>query len=254
MTITDAIILGIIQGITEFLPISSSGHLVIGQELLGVNTPGNVFEVVTHIGTLLSVILVFWKELATILKTIQNSDTQKYVFYLLIGTLPAVIIGLGGKDIISSLFESTQMVAGALLVTGIVLLGTQNLKKKNEQLNWKRGLLIGMAQAIAIIPGISRSGLTISTSLALGISGKDAAKYSFLLAIPAISGAGLLTALDMKTGTIPIPFPQLMTAFICSFSVGYISLKWLLGLLENGKFHRFGYYCISVGLITYFVI
>ncbi|MBN4080959.1 undecaprenyl-diphosphate phosphatase [Caldithrix abyssi] len=251
MTLSDAILLGIIQGVTEFLPISSSGHLVLGQELLGVNLPGNVFEVVTHIGTLLSIIFVFWKELAVIFKSIQHPETQKYIFYLLIGTLPTVVIGLGGKEIISSLFESIHMVAGALLITGIVLLSTQKLRAKNNDLNWKKGFIIGIAQAIAIIPGISRSGMTISMGLALGISGKDAAKYSFLLAIPAISGAGLLTALDMKAGTIPIPFPQLMTAFITSFAVGYITLKWLLGLLESGKFHRFGYYCITVGLITY---
>ncbi len=252
MTLSDAIILGIIQGITEFLPISSSGHLVLGQELLGVNMPGNVFEVVTHIGTLLSVIFVFWKELAAILRSIQSLDTQKYIVYLLIGTLPAVIVGLGGKDIISSLFDSIYLVAGALIFTGIVLLGTQKLREKRERLNGKKGIVIGMAQALAIIPGISRSGLTISTSLALGLPGKEAAKFSFLLAIPAISGAGLLTALDMEPGTFSIPLPQLSAAFVSSFTVGYISLKWLLGLLESGKFHRFGYYCITVGLITYF--
>ena len=252
MTLSDAIILGIIQGITEFLPISSSGHLVLGQELLGVNMPGNVFEVVTHIGTLLSVIFVFWKELAAILRSIQSLDTQRYIVYLLIGTLQAVIVGLGGKDIISSLFDSIYLVAGALIFTGIVLLGTQKLREKRERLNGKKGIVIGMAQALAIIPGISRSGLTISTSLALGLPGKEAAKFSFLLAIPAISGAGLLTALDMEPGTFSIPLPQLSAAFVSSFTVGYISLKWLLGLLESGKFHRFGYYCITVGLITYF--
>ena len=138
-----------------------------------------------------------------------------------------------------------------MLFTGIILLATQKLSLKNNQLNWKKSLAIGIAQAIAIIPGISRSGLTICTSLALGISGKNAAKFSFLLAIPAISGAGLLIALDLKDGPISIPITQLMAAFISSFSVGYISLKWLLGLLESGKFHRFGYYCITVGLITF---
>lgn len=251
MTVYDAIILGIIQGITEFLPISSSGHLVIAQVLLGINLPGNVLEVITHIGTLFSVIFVFWKELISIFKTIQNSATKIYILLLFIGTLPALVIGLGGKNIISGFFDSIYVVGGALLFTGIILLATQKLSFNNKQLNWKKSLAIGIAQAIAIIPGISRSGMTICTSLALGISGKDAAKFSFLLAIPAISGAGLLIALDMKGGPISIPITQLIAAFISSFSVGYISLKWLLGLLESGKFHRFGYYCITVGLITF---
>jgi len=253
MTLSDAIILGIIQGITEFLPVSSSGHLVIAQVLLGINMPGNVLEVITHIGTLFSVIFVFWKELISILKTIQNSATKKYILLLFIGTLPALVIGLGSKNIIYGFFDSIYVVGGALLFTGIILLATQkfSFSFNNKQLNWKKSLAIGIAQAIAIIPGISRSGMTICTSLALGISGKDAAKFSFLLAIPAISGAGLLIALDMKGGPISIPITQLIAAFISSFSVGYISLKWLLGLLESGKFHLFGYYCIIVGLIAF---
>jgi undecaprenyl-diphosphatase len=254
MTLFEAIILGIIQGITEFLPISSSGHLVLGQEMMGVNTPGNVFEIVTHMGTLLSVIFVFWKDLIEIIKSIQKSDTQKYIFYLFMGTLPAVVVGLVGKDIISGLFDSVQMVSGGLIITGTVLLITRNFKKKQKELNWKKSTLIGLTQAIAIIPGISRSGMTISTSLAFGISGKGAAKFSFLLAIPAISGAGLLTALDIGAGEILIPVPQLIAAFTSSLVVGYISLKWLLGLLESGKFYRFGYYCITVGIVTYFTI
>ena len=233
MTLFDAIILGIIQGITEFLPISSSGHLVLGQALLGVNSPGNVVEVVTHLGTLLSVIWVFWKDLSSILISFQNQDTQKYILFLIMGTLPAVIIGLAARDMITDLFDSIPMVAGSLIFTGIILLLTQKLNRKNKQLNFKTGLLIG---------------------LALGLSGKDAAKFSFLLAIPVIAGAGLLTALDTQLGSISIPMLQLLLAFFSAFIVGTISLKWLLGLLESGKFHRFGYYCIMVGLITYLVI
>ncbi|MBC8346009.1 MAG: undecaprenyl-diphosphatase UppP [Candidatus Marinimicrobia bacterium] len=254
MTLTDAIILGIIQGITEFLPISSSGHLVLGQTLLGVNTPGNVFEVVTHLGTLLSVLYVFWKELSSMIHSLQKQDTQKYILFLIVGTLPAVIIGLAAKDMITDLFESISMVAGSLIFTGIILLLTQRLNEKSKQLNWKKGLMIGLTQAFAMIPGISRSGMTISTGLALGLSGKDAAKFSFLLAIPAIAGAGLLTALDVEPGSISIPFFQLSLAFFSAFIVGTISLKWLLGLLESGKFHLFGYYCLMVGLITYLSI
>ncbi len=168
------------------------------------------------------------------------------------GTLPAVIIGLAARDMITDLFDSIPMVAGSLIFTGIILLLTQKLNRKNKQLNLKTGLLIGLTQAFAMIPGISRSGMTISTGLALGLSGKDAAKFSFLLAIPVIAGAGLLTVLDTQPGIIMMP--QLLLAFFSAFIVGTISLKWLLGLLERGKFHRFGYYCIMVGLITYSAI
>jgi len=254
MTLFDAIILGIIQGFTEFLPISSSGHLVLGQALLGVDSPGNVVEVVTHLGTLLSVIWVFWKDLSSILISFQNQDTQKYILFLIMGTLPAVIIGLAARDMITDLFDSIPMVAGSLIFTGIILLLTQKLNRKNKQLNLKTGLIIGLTQAFAMMPGISRSGMTISTGLALGLSGKDAAKFSFLLAIPVIAGAGLLTVLDTQPGSISIPMLQLLLAFFSAFIVGTISLKWLLGLLESGKFHRFGYYCLMVGLITYLAI
>ena len=170
------------------------------------------------------------------------------------GTLPAVIIGLAARDMITDLFDSIPMVAGSLIFTGIILLLTQKLNRNNKQLNLKKGLLIGLTQAFAMMPGISRSGMTISTGLALGLSGKDAAKFSFLLAIPVIAGAGLLTVLDTQPGSISIPMLQLLLAFFSAFIVGTISLKWLLGLLESGKFHRFGYYCIMVGLITYSAI
>ena len=141
MTLFDAIILGIIQGITEFLTISSSAHLVLGQALLGVNSPGNVVEVVTHLGTLLSVIWVFWKDLSSILISFQKQDTQKYILFLIMGTLPAVIIGLAARDMITDLFDSIPMVAGSLIFTGIILLLTQKLNRKNKQLNLKKGLL-----------------------------------------------------------------------------------------------------------------
>ncbi len=145
MTVYDAIILGIVQGITEFLPISSSGHLVIAQALLGINMPGNVLEVITHIGTLFSVIFVFWKELISIFKTIQNSATKIYILFLFIGTIPAIVIGLGGKNIISGFFDSIYVVGGALLFTGIILLTTQKLSLKDNQLNWKKRIFISVS-------------------------------------------------------------------------------------------------------------
>ena len=250
MTLLEAIILGIIQGLTEFLPISSSGHLVLGQYVLDIKLKGNSFEIVTHLGTLVSVLCIFWKEILSLILDITDKNNRKYIFYLILGTIPAVIIGFGAKSYISELFESVQLVSIALMVTGLILFFSKKVKNNSLQIDSKKAFLIGITQAIAIVPGISRSGITICTALALGMSGKNAAKFSFLLAIPAISGAGLLLALDPQSDITFIPLTSLIMAFMSSFIVGYICLKWLLSLLESGKFHFFGYYCFMIGLIV----
>ena len=250
MTLLEAIILGVIQGLTEFLPISSSGHLVLGQYVLDVKLKGNSFEIVTHLGTLVSVLCIFWKEILSLTLDITDKNNRKYIFYLILGTIPAVVIGFGAKSYISELFESVQLVSIALMVTGLILFFSKKVKNNSLQIDAKKAFLIGITQAIAIVPGISRSGITICTALALGMSGKNAAKFSFLLAIPVISGAGLLLALDTQSGITFIPLSSLIVAFISSFIIGYICLKWLLNLLESGKFHFFGYYCFMIGLIV----
>ena len=250
MTLLDAITLGAIQGITEFLPISSSGHLVLGQALLGIVLPGNEFEVITHLGTLLSVFCFFWTDIIKLFTGIRDIKTQKYILYLTVATIPTVVVGLTSKSFISVLFESIKMVSISLIFTGLILFLSQKLIQRFETMTIKKGLLIGLSQAIAIIPGISRSGMTISMGLALGISGKEAAKFSFLLAIPSITGAGILTLMDTSFSTMTIPASSLIAAFLSSFIIGYLSLKWLFGLLESGKFHLFGYYCILIGILT----
>ena len=250
MTLFEAIILGTIQGLTEFLPISSSGHLVLGQMILDVKIQGNEFEVVTHLGTLVSVLCIFWKEILSLILNITDKNTREYIFYIILGTIPAAIIGFGAKSYISELFDSVQLVSGALMVTGLILFFSQKVKKNSLTIDANKALLIGITQAIAIIPGISRSGITICTALALGMSGKNAAKFSFLLAIPVISGAGLLLALDSQSNITLIPLTSLIMAFLSSFVVGYICLKWLLSLLVSGKFYFFGYYCFLIGLIV----
>ena len=254
MTLIEAITLGVIQGITEFLPISSSGHLVLGQALLGIVLPGNEFEVITHLGTLLSVFCIFWTDIIKLISGIRDIKTQKYILYLTIATIPAVVVGLTSKSFISVLFESIHLVSISLIFTGLILFLSQKLIQRSETMTIKKGFLIGLSQAIAIIPGISRSGMTISMGLALGISGKEAAKFSFLLAIPSITGAGILTLMDTSFSTMTIPASSLIAAFLSSFIIGYLSLKWLFGLLESGKFHLFGYYCILIGLLTLVII
>jgi len=254
MTIIDALILGIIQGLTEFLPISSSGHLVIGQELLGITIPGNHFEVMVHLGTLCSVITIFRFDIWQLLKTLTSSDTKKYIGAIIIGTIPAVIFGLVFKDLITASFDNIKIVALTLLITGLVLLSTKFVKHGSKNISIGRGFIIGIAQAIAIIPGISRSGMTISMGLFLGIKSEKAAKFSFLLAIPAIAGAGVLTSLDLsEPATVSLNWVALLTGFLSSYIVGAISLKWLLGLIETGKFHWFGVYCIFIGFLTWLI-
>lgn len=252
MTIFEAILLGTLQGITEFLPISSSGHLVIGQKILGISIAGNVFEVVVHLGTLGSVLIIFWPDILQLIKSLKSETTQKYIFTIVLGTLPAVIVGFLFKDVISEAFENIRVVAVALMITGIILLSTKFVKTKLKDISISNGLLIGIAQAIAIVPGISRSGITIGLGMYLGIAPEKAAKFSFLLAIPAIAGAGFLTGLDIIDSSEPtIPWSVLIVGFLSSLLVGWISLKWLLGLIKSGKFHWFGVYCLLVGILSW---
>ena len=247
MTIIEAITLGIIQGLTEFLPISSSGHLVLSQVILGIQIPGNDFEVLLHIGTLCSILVVFNNDIKNILFTLSSKETQKFILMIFVGTIPAVIIGLGFKDVIERLFDDIIVVGFALVFTGITLIGSFYSKSGNKKNTIIKAFLIGVAQAIAIIPGISRSGITISFALLLGLDTRQAAKFSFLLAIPVISGAGILMATDLRDG-FSIDIYAAASGLITSFLVGMVALKWLLSWLEGGKFHYFGIYCFLIGI------
>ena len=252
MTIIDGIILGIIQGVTEFLPISSSGHLVIAQELLGIEQPGNQFEILVHLGTLASIIVIFFDDIRFLFLLINKRRTQRFISYIIIGTVPAVFLGLGLKDTLESLFENIYYVGCALMFTGIILFSSKYFIRRDKDNSYYKSLLIGIAQALAIIPGISRSGMTISCALFLGLSAKESARYSFLLAIPVIFGAGLLMALDIHDG-LQIEISVAIAGLISSFIIGIISLKWLLQLIQEGKFHYFGVYCFFVGIISIFL-
>jgi len=251
MNIIDALILGALQGLTEFLPISSSGHLVIGQYFLGLDLPGNIFEVLVHMGTFCSIIVVFKNDLFDMIKNFSSSKNKKLIVAIIIGTLPAVVIGLTLKENISLIFDNVLAVSFSLIITGVWLILTKWSVEKNRSLNNVSGFIIGCVQAAAIIPGISRSGATIGAAMFLGISPEKAARFSFLLAIPAIAGAGLLTALDVEPSSMTgLSFPVIMTAFLSSFLVGWASLHWLLQLISKGKFHWFGIYCLVIGIIT----
>jgi len=248
MDFLDALILGILQGMTEFLPVSSSGHLVLGQKLLGINVPGNAFEVILHIGTLMSILVVFWPDIHRLLNENKDAHVRTYIFTLVLGTTPAIIVGLSLKGQFALMFDNAHSVALALIVTGIILIFSKWFLNKKSDLTLVKGFGIGLAQALAIIPGISRSGATICTGLMMGLSAEEAARFSFMLAIPAIVGAGLLTAIDIDK--ISLGMDVMAVGLLSSFLVGWVALKWLLNLLKTGKFHWFGVYCLLLGIIA----
>jgi len=221
---------------------------VLGQKLLGINVPGNAFEVILHIGTLMSILVVFWPDIHRLLNEIKDAHVRTYIFTLVLGTTPAIIVGLSLKGQFALMFDNAHSVALALIVTGIILIFSKWFLNKKSDLTLVKGFGIGLAQALAIIPGISRSGATICTGLMMGLSTEEAARFSFLLAIPAIAGAGLLTAIDIDK--ISLGMDVMAVGLLSSFLVGWVALKWLLNLLKTGKFHWFGVYCLLLGIIA----
>ena len=250
MNIFEAIIIGLVQGLTEFLPISSSGHLVIIQKILKINSPGNLIEVSAHLGTLLSIILIYKKEIWGIITSLKSSESKKYIFMIVLATLPSVVFVLTSKSFIIRLFESVSSVAIALIFTGCILYMSGIKYYSNKKLSLAKGFLIGTSQAFAIIPGISRSGMTISIALLLGVSSKEAAKFSFMLAVPAIFGATILTFLDAQFDQLKIMITPLVVTALVSFVSGLLALKFLIKILNAGKFYYFSFYCILIGLIS----
>ena len=248
----EIIILGIIQGITEFLPISSSGHLVIAQIILGVKSPGNTLEVLFHFGTLMSVVYVFFEDIKKIFLTMNEKNNQLYIFYIIIATLPAIFAGLLLKDYFLIIFDNVYLVGLALCSTGLLLILSKRFKNNQKAIAFSSSILVGIAQAIAIIPGISRSGSTISICMYLGIPPKEAARFSFLLSIPVILGASILSFLEIESN-LTFNYLTLTVAVITSFVTGVLALKILLKILETGRFYFFGFYCLIAGVSTIFI-
>lgn len=271
MDLADAILLGIVQGLTEFLPVSSSGHLVLLQQLLGLKEAELFFDVCVHLGTLVAVIIVFRQEIKEIvlallrlvamtgqkeeMRAAIESDPQlKMALLIVIGSIPTAVLGLLFNSIADRLFSSVMIVGVMLIVTGLLLWATRGKTKDGpaagiDRLTPKNAFTIGIVQGLAIIPGISRSGATISTGLLLGIDREIAARYSFLLSIPAIVGAGMLSpkeGLFAAGSTIQIPLVGAITAAI----VGYAALKVLLQVVKKGGLHLFAPYCGLVGLVA----
>ncbi|MCH9031137.1 MAG: undecaprenyl-diphosphate phosphatase [candidate division Zixibacteria bacterium] len=259
MAYWDAALLGLIQGLSEFLPISSSGHLTLASALFGLNVVGGSalsFEIAVHIGTLLSVLIYFRKRLLTTAQGVFSKDgaeSRKLVRYIVIGTIPAALVGLSFKDSIQGFFADPAMTAALLVINGFVLLSTGFVSKSNKTMNLKSSLLIGVAQAAALLPGISRSGSTIATALHLKISPKGAAEFSFLLAIPVILGAVILSVGDFAALNEEQLGVFAVGAIVASVS-GYMAIGWMMKLIEAGKFLYFGIYCIVAGATALFFV
>jgi undecaprenyl-diphosphatase len=236
-----SLVLGILQGFTEFLPVSSSGHLVLVQSLIpGFSQPGVLFDVCLHFGTLFAVLFFFKEKLFKL--------SFKYILYIIVATIPAVIVGFFLKDYIHSLFSSVEVVGVALIVTGLLNYLTYKHKEEKKSLDYKKSIFVGLMQAFAIIPGVSRSGSTIFAGVKSGLSSEDAAEFSFLISVPAIIGANILEIYSNWGEKINyIPY---IIGFIAAFVSGIFAIKLVLKFLEEKKFKIFAFYCLALGIIT----
>jgi undecaprenyl-diphosphatase len=262
MDVLTALLLGIIQGITEWLPVSSSGHLVIAQHFAGVENPV-LFDAVVHLGTLFAVLLATWKFVLRITKAslralrgnaIENirKDMDAMIGYgAVMATIPIVIVGLIFQSYIEESFNSITVVAISLPITGLILFSVKGRDGKESAPNFKKALIIGTAQTFALLPGISRSGTTIVAGIHSGLKREDAAKFSFLMAILAIAGAGALQIYHAVHNPQNVDIGALITGFLASFIVGYLSIKALLKIVVTDKFHYFAYYCWIVSALLW---
>jgi undecaprenyl-diphosphatase len=265
----EAIILGTIQGLTEFLPVSSSGHLVLFQNLFGMHEPELLFDICLHVGTLAAVLIVFYREIFQILTALAQLPSRlksaggirnllagdasiRMALLIVVGSIPTAAIGLLFKEITDQLFGSLTIVGCMLLITGTLLWLTRRIRSKGrpiERTSLKDALLVGLVQGLAILPGISRSGSTIATALFLGVDRKVAGRYSFLLSIPAIVGA-LVLGLDTPELHTTIPLTTIVAGSLVSAVVGWLALVILLRVVDRGQLHRFAPYCWLVGAAT----
>jgi undecaprenyl-diphosphatase len=272
MTLLQSILLGIIQGITEFLPISSSAHLVITPYLFGWKIPAQdsfIFDVLVQLGTLLAVIIYFRRDLYTIIMSVINglirrqpfSDPMSRLGWLLIlATIPAIIAGILFKDQVEQAFGSPLSAALFLLGTAVFLVIAEQVGKRTRQLDtitWLDALIVGLFQVISLLPGISRSGSTITGGMIRNLDRPTAARFSFLMSVPVMIGAGALAMIDLfKSPNLSTQLPTVMAGFVFAAIVGYLSIKWLLSFLIKRPLYLFAIYCAVLSvivLIFYFV-
>ncbi|WP_420570708.1 undecaprenyl-diphosphate phosphatase [Kordia sp.] len=257
MEIINAIILGIIQGLTEFLPVSSSGHIELGKAILGVEVKGEdnmLMTVVLHFATALSTIVIFRKDILDLLKGIfqfQWNEESKFAVKVIISMIPAVLVGVFFEDQLEALFKGNIVLVGfMLIITAVLLYFADKAKNTDKNVSYKNSIVIGIAQAIAMLPGISRSGATISTSVLLGNDKTKAARFSFLMVVPLIFGK---IAKDIFSGKITFDNDQIIplsAGFLAAFIAGLFACTWMINLVKKSKLTYFSIYCLIVGLIA----
>lgn len=258
----EALILGLLQGLTEYLPVSSSGHLAIGSALFGIQGEDNLtFTIAVHVATVLSTLVILWKEIGWIFRGLfkfeMNAET-KYVINILVSMIPIGIVGVFFKDYVEEIFGSGLLIVGCmLLLTALLLTFSYYAKPRlKENISMKDAFIIGLAQACAVMPGLSRSGTTIATGLLLGDNKAKLAQFSFLMVIPPILGEALLDVMKMMkhgadaVATSDVSFGALAIGFVAAFVSGCIACKWMINVVKKGKLIYFAVYCAIVGLIT----
>ena len=259
MSWLEALILGIIQGLTEYLPVSSSGHLAIGSALFGIEGEENLaFTITVHVATVFSTLVILWKEIDWIFRGLfkfqMNAETR-YVFNILVSMIPIGIVGLFFKDTVEEIFGSGLLIVGCMLLLTATLLTFSYYAKprQKENISLKDAFIIGLAQACAVMPGLSRSGTTIATGLLLGNNKEKLAQFSFLMVIPPILGEALLDILKALKGEEvagDIPTISLVVGFLAAFISGCLACKWMINIVKKGKLIYFAIYCAIAGLVT----
>lgn len=255
----EAFVLGLIQGLTEYLPVSSSGHLAIGSALFGIEAEENLtFTVAVHVATVLSTLVILWKEIDWIFRGLfkfeMNAET-KYVINILISMIPIGIVGIFFKDYVEEIFGSGLLIVGCMLLLTACLLTFSYYAKprQKENISMRDAFIIGLSQACAVLPGLSRSGTTIATGLLLGNNKTKLAQFSFLMVIPPILGEAILDILKTATGEAPagdIPTLSLVVGFLTAFVAGCLACKWMINIVKKGKLIYFAIYCAIVGAAT----
>jgi len=250
----EALILGILQGLTEFLPVSSSGHIEIGKVLLGIEAQESLtFTVVVHGATVLSTLVVFRKDILRLITGLLsmswNEETQ-YIAKIALSMLPVGIIGLFFKDYIESFFNGNLILVGSMLIlTAILLAFTHFAKPTQKKLSFTNAFIIGVAQAIAVLPGISRAGSTIATALLLGVKKDEAARFSFLMVLVPIIGANVKDLLSGDLATTSVETLPLVIGFVAAFLTGLAACIWMINIVKRGKLIYFAAYCLLVGVL-----
>jgi len=255
----ESIILGIVQGLTEFLPISSSGHLEISKAILGndfSNKESLLFTIVLHFATALSTIVFFRKDITEIILGLfdkKNKESSKFSISIIISMIPAVIIGLFFEETINSFFNGNLLLVAVMLyVTSVLLYLSDVIKLDKKEISYKNSFIIGLAQAIAILPGISRSGATIATAVVIGIDREKAARFSFIMVIPLIFGSMAKSIIDNGIIFENFNLLSVLLGFISAFITGLLACKWMISLVKKSKLYYFSIYCFIVGSVIIF--